>query len=128
MKLIFLCSAFLLFVAAPLSKAETTEEMLSACRPIAEAKVSEDKAFFSVNSETQLCWGAFGAIQGLIVWVSGDNTPILSVCAPKNSKRTELIAVFVLYAKNHPERYSEDFTHVAIGVLREAFPCKVLKK
>ncbi len=81
-----------------------------------------------VTHDTGVCWGAFGTIQGLIVWTDGDGTPILGVCAPANSKRTQLIAIFVLYAKNHPEKYSEGFTRVAIPALREAFPCKALKK
>jgi hypothetical protein len=124
MKLILLYAAVLVFIVAPLSKAETVEEMLSACRPTADARVAEGKVYIPDTRETGLCWGAFGAIQGLIVWVSGNGTPILGVCAPANSKRTQLIAVFVLYAKNHPERYSEDFTRVAIPALREGFPCR----
>ena len=130
MKLIFLCSAFLLFVAAPLSKAETVEEMLSACRPTAEARVAEGKVFVSDTRESGLCWGAFAVIQHLIglVYPVYNDRPILGVCAPAESTRTQLIAVFVAYAKNHPERYSENFTDVALVALREAFPCKALKK
>jgi hypothetical protein len=130
MKLIFLCSAFLLFVAAPLSKAETVEEMLSACRSIAEAKVSGGEVFYVPTHENGLCWGAFAVIQRLInlVYPVYSDNPIFGVCAPEHSKRTQLIAIFVLYAKNHPERYSEDFADVALIALREAFPCKVHKK
>jgi Rap1a immunity proteins len=128
MKLL-LCSAVLLFIAVPLSKAETVEEMLSACRQTAEARVAEGKVFVEDTRESGLCWGAFAVIQRLInlVYV-GDENPILGVCAPAESKRTQLIAIFVLYAKNHPERYAEDFTDVALVALREAFPCKVQKK
>jgi hypothetical protein len=131
-KLIFLCSAFLLFIAAPLSKAETVEEMLSACRPLAEAKVSEGNVYVphDLNDrEAGICWGAFAVIQRVITWTYTEDSdqPILSVCAPEKSTRTQLIAVFVEYAKSHPHRYSEDFTHLVFDALREAFPCKVQK-
>jgi hypothetical protein len=115
----------LLVAAPPLSRAETNEEMLSACRPIAEAHMSQGKVALPETFEAGVCWGAFAIIQNLTVWVDTKTSKRhFGVCTPANSTRTQLIAIFVEYAKRNPRRYSENFSDVAFDALRESFPCE----
>ena len=44
---------------------ESTEEMLSSCKAVSEAKVSDTTAAFPKNFESGECWGALSALQYL---------------------------------------------------------------
>ena len=119
----------LLLVGTKICGAETAEEMVSACHFILDAKVSNNEVDVPNDSESGLCWGAFLVLQKVIVIAAhGEKIPFLRVCAPADSTRTQLIAVFVEYAKRHPERYNEDFFFVAIDAERASFPCNLQKK
>ena len=100
----------------------SAEELLSACRLIAKAEVTGDYVRFPTNYETGICWGAFGVIQKVIVQAD-DTGPIHGVCAPSNSKLTQLISIYVAYAEKNPQRLHADFFHVALESLGNAFPC-----
>jgi len=105
--------------------AESAEEMLSACRKLADAPVSGDQVRLPSDFDSGLCWGAFASIQSAIkLQYTDDTAPILRVCAPPSSRRTQLLAIFAQYARNHPERLHEDFFKVAWFALRDAFSCK----
>jgi len=101
--------------------------MLSACRPISESKVTNDTIELKSDYDTGLCWGAFAAIQRLSATEIGNSGPLLRACVPRDSTRTQLIAIFVRFAQKHPERYQEDFVFVTLSALKSAFPCNVNK-
>jgi hypothetical protein len=108
--------------------AETAEEMLSACRPVMNAKVTDGKINLPLDFDSGSCWGAFGAIQDLLTAVNASTKkPMFGVCLSESTTRTQLIAIFVRYAEKHPERYNERFVWVADNAIREAFPCPVQK-
>ncbi len=104
--------------------AETTEEMLSACRPITQAKIEGGKINLGTDFDSGLCWGSFGTFHALLFTVDARRSPLLHVCLPEDSTRTQLIAIFVKYAEKHPESYSDDFIRTALNALLEVFPCK----
>jgi hypothetical protein len=119
----FYCLLLLLLV--PFCKAETTEEMLSACRPITESKVADARVYLPHTLEAGICWGAFSVIQDETRWAdpqSGERH--FGICSSEQSTRTQLIAIFVEYAKRNPSKYAEEFLNVALDALREAFPCR----
>lgn len=118
-----LLAVLLIFYLSP-AFAESTQEMLSACRSIAKAKVSADNVNLPQDFSTGECWGAFIVVQKVIVLIDETNIPIHRVCAPANSTRAQLISIFVDYAEKNPQRLHEDFFYVAIDSLRMAFPCK----
>jgi hypothetical protein len=123
MRCLLLCLVALTSVAS----AESVEQMLSSCRWIETAKISAgENGQVNVNLpqdfESGRCWGAFGVVQDVINIV-GPTGPILSVCAPAKTTRTQLITVFVDYAKRHPTTMSENFFPTVWPVLIEAFPC-----
>lgn len=123
MKSLFLVfAAVILFDALP-SHAQTVEEMLSACRPITQARVSNGEIDLPQSFDAGSCWGAFGALhQAMMLLESGK--PLLHVCLPEDTTRTQLIAIFVRYAEKHPEEYSKNFAIVALNAEIEVFPCK----
>lgn len=119
----------LVVVAAAFSSvyafAESAEELYSACKPIAEAKVAGEQIEFPITYETGECWGAFSALQRLSAYVNpSSGLPWLGkLCVPSESTRSELIAVFVDYVQHHPERRHDDSVDVIMDSWRAAF-CK----
>lgn len=91
-----LCFAILLATSlyGTTTSAESTGEMLAACRGISE--VSNHKVWFPPGPSSSLCWGAFAVLQKLIYALDPQgNGTILGVCAPSESTRAQLIAIFV---------------------------------
>jgi hypothetical protein len=112
-----------LLTASPLF-GETAEEIVSACRLLENAKVVGDRVDMPKDFSSGMCWGAFSAVQSAILLKFSDETdPMLRVCAPANSTRTQLIAIFMAYIRTYPDKLHEDFMGMAIFALRAAFPC-----
>jgi hypothetical protein len=104
--------------------AESTEEMLSSCRRVAEGKVGNGDVTFQPDFETGMCWGAFAALQKVTnIALAPGKQPALGVCGPKDSTRTQDIAIFIDFVRRNPQRLHEDFVLVAYDALRAAFPC-----
>lgn len=115
---------WLTVLAAPsTSQAQSTQEMLSFCRAVSASKTTSEGVALPRDFESGVCWGAFAAIQAVIVRARPGEQPFLLVCAPPKSTRLQLIAVFVRYSEDHPNRLHEDFMDVALDSLRQAFPC-----
>ena len=117
----------LTFYVLPAS-AQSTSEMLSACRPIAQAPVSGEGVAFQQTFESGLCWGAFATVQKIIRYADENGRLFFRVCAPASSRRTQLIAVFVRYAADNPQRLHEDYFPIALDSLQKAFPCSPYRK
>jgi hypothetical protein len=113
----------ILCTAAP-AFAESTAEMVSSCKELADANVRGDTVAIPQDFPSGLCWGAFSSLQRVIVRAYPGGQPIFRVCAPPKSTRSQLITVFVEYARRNPQRLHEDFLDVALEALRGAFPCQ----
>ena len=113
--------ALLLPTASP-AFAESAEEMLPSCTPLVAARMSGDQA--DIPARSQQCWDAFGALQKTIVFSGESAKVIFGVCAPPGAKRIQLIAAFVDYARQNPQRLQEPFLDVATDALSGAFPCQ----
>jgi Ssp1 endopeptidase immunity protein Rap1a len=113
--------AVLLLTTSP-AFAESAEEILSSCVPLADAAISGDKE--SVPARSEQCWDAFGTLQKAIAFAGDSGRLIFGVCAPPGSKRIQLISAFVDYARRNPQRLHEDFRDVATDALSAAFPCQ----
>lgn len=71
-----------------------------------------------------LCWGMFAVLQANSKHVDRvTKKSLYGICPPKESRRTQFIAIFMKYADSHPERWHEDFFPVALSAIRGAFPC-----
>lgn len=107
----------------PLNAAnETTEQMVHACQKIQYAEINADGSVTGLSNDfdTGHCWGAIGAVEALTELLREQGKICGSV-----STRTQSIAIFMEYAKRHPERYNQLFTAVGVDSMREAFPCKM---
>jgi hypothetical protein len=104
---------------------ETAEEMASACRIVAAAKVVDGQVALPQDFDSGVCWGAFATLEKAVSVIVGSqsNVPTFGACTPETSTRTQLIAIFVEYTRRHPERLHESFFNIAIDSLRTAFPC-----
>ena len=123
--LLLFCIPALLSAQAPRTsrgQVESAGDMLGFCRPIADASTRGDYVSLAPTLDTQYCWGAFAALQRSTAVVSGAKR-VLNVCTPEESRRTQLVAVFVEYVGRHPERRHEDWFVVALDALSAAFPC-----
>ncbi len=107
------------------SKAQTANEMLSACKEINEAKLmSGGQVLMPTDFETGMCWGAFGAVQHFFNFrFVGEENPALNNCLPEDSTRLQLIKIFYKFGLEHPERLHEKWGFVAFSALYENFKC-----
>jgi hypothetical protein len=102
--------------------------MLSSCRPIAQAKISDGKIDLPTDFDSGVCWGAFAVLDFMLTTVSSQTKkPMFQICIPQNRTRPQLIAIFVRYAESHPARDAEDFQMVAFSAEKEAFSCPIAK-
>ena len=109
--------------AAKPCSCETAEEMLSACRPITQAKISNGTINLPQDFESGTCWGAFGMLQSVLFLQEPDGQRTLHACVPSDTTRTALIAMFVKYVEEHPEDYSKGFHLVALNSVLMVYPC-----
>jgi hypothetical protein len=109
------------------SKAETAGEVSGWCAAYDNAIELEDHRIVAPqNAAADFCWGAFVALQELMV-VSENQTskiPLLGFCAPEKGNRLELVHVFRHYMREHPEQEHEQFGRVLVVSMRATFPCK----
>ena len=118
--LIFVIGLLLSTVAHALS----AEELVSKCRPYANAKVDGEKITIPGTIDTNFCWGVFTATFNLTYLVDADTKRrFLPVCAPTGIRQTQYIKVFLKYADDHPERLNEEYFVVLLDSLRSVWPC-----
>lgn len=104
--------------------AETAEEMLSACRPITQAKVSNGAIdLTNPDFNTGKCWGAFGMLQSVLSLTNPGGQRALHGCVPSDATRTQLIAIFVKHIEDHPKEYGTDFGVVALNSVLKVYSC-----
>ncbi|MGO9173824.1 MAG: Rap1a/Tai family immunity protein [Rhodomicrobium sp.] len=108
--------------------AYSAEEMLSECQALlSSAKTTPDPDAVELDNtfSTGSCWGAFLSIQQLVtIKKAGAKHPMFRVCVPEDATLVQIIQLFDVYARNHPERQSEPFTIVAVAALHEAYRCR----
>jgi len=118
--------AGLLFCMAPFARAQSAEEMASNCKGVAEARIVESGVVLPQNFPSGVCWGSFGALQTATTVVPKSfpkDPPVLGVCGPEDTTRSQLVKIFMAYTARHPEELHKDYFFVALAALREVFPC-----
>ena len=107
------------------AKAETAGEMQSRCTGVAKAVNGSDRSIeFLADPNSYQCWGAFTAVQELVIITDPADGPLLEVCVPSDSTRLEMIKIFQKYAEDHPQDGHLTFGYVVLKALWKAFPCK----
>lgn len=98
---------------------DTVAEMLPSCRLI---KLSSANTV-SVPPGGDQCWGAFSVMQSGTTWIDAEKKRIWQACVPAGATRFQLIAIFIQYVDQRPQRWHEGFSWVALESLQIAFPC-----
>jgi hypothetical protein len=86
MRRLRLAATALLFVSA-IARAESTGEMLSDCRPWANAQLVQEGIKAPAGAGPQRCWGAFGVIQFGVMLMNPDKSRAWMACVPENAVR-----------------------------------------
>lgn len=115
---------FVLIGGAGAASAQTAQQLLSACRPVALGEVTAEGVRFGRTFETGLCWGTFAMLQEVVVRGDEQRRPLLQACVPASSTRSQFVQVFVKYAEARPERLHEEGAAMALEGLQQAYPCK----
>lgn len=123
MKILIQLFCCLTLFSSQYALADSAQELLSSCRPIAKADVYPEGVRFQRTFQTGVCWGTFSALQKIIVHIDEAKRPIYGVCAPSSSRLSQLVAIFVYYAEKNPQRLHEEGFDIAVESLQAAFPC-----
>jgi hypothetical protein len=101
------------------------DDLLNACEAFERnVTVSSDGINFGRSpADAFVCYGFMIAVQQLSQAHEQDGQMTLSICAPPTSMLTQLIRVFLNYARAHPEELHHSGAQVAIMALQSAFPC-----
>ena len=123
----FFC-VLMTLVAPTIAQAESASEILDSCKFFRTlVPVFTPGERFPDRFQVGMCWAAIGALQGAIVLTDKSGKPILNVCAPPESNRPQLVAIFIKYAEDNPQLLHRPFVDVALQSLRTAFPCRPSK-
>ena len=121
------CAGLALFGNRAYAGAETALQMKSYCEPIynnsgvnSEGRLTN----FPNTQEAWQCWGAFAAIQSLVVVVDSEtHQELLRSCPAPDVTRLQMISIFVRYANNNPQLLNLPFAVVVMSSLSASFPC-----
>ena len=108
----------------PTVRATTGMEILSSCKAVVAGLLPNGQ--MHISPEAQYCWGLFEAIQTLSGVQSTDDAKDrpLKICASTTTTRSQMVMIFLQYAKDHPEQLQLDAALIAQAALAHAFPCR----
>lgn len=104
--------------------AASANDLLPSCEYLIRNMGAAQDDRVRVNADGMPCWNYFLAIQDLSILAETDiKHPMLGFCPPAKSRLTQIIRVFVEYAEHNPAILHDSAAFVAVGALRNAFPC-----
>jgi len=119
--MVLLC---VLLVLPATSQSQSAADMQSNCRDVISSLTTEETIQMPQDYRSGICWGFFAAIQKAMVIANESSERALGVCAPAESKRSQLIKVFDNYVSEHPERLHEEAFWVALNAYSEVWGCE----
>jgi hypothetical protein len=122
-RIVFVIATIMLNLSLP-AKGETAQELVSQCNFISTVKRYEGGMYLPDSREVGICWGVFMAMQRMAVYGWNHNDRILGICSPPESTLTQMIEIFLKYARDRPERLHENGISIAWEALESAFPCR----
>lgn len=114
--------ALIFALSASPAYAIRADEMASKCRSVSNATIRDDLVDFPEDFDSGECWGYFRAIQRISVYAV-EGRRLLGICAPKDSRLSQFVRIFVVYVDQHPEKGHLESTKIAIEALARVFPC-----
>jgi Rap1a immunity proteins len=121
------CAVFCLLCAFPaLALAQNTGDMLHACE-LLERGIHVDnsgKVYIPAGPELNQCWGFIKAVQQYATLADQNGKTLLDSCPDPETDTTEVLHVFLRYARAHPEKLRLGAAALAYNAMADAFPCK----
>jgi len=124
MKVLLSVPLVLTFTAAnPVDHSESTNFILSYCKPSLNERQPQGGAYFS-----GVCHGSVGTIMDMIRIANMDHDKVLVAgnCAaiPDSATLEQGVSVVVKYAANHPEQIHYPFIATIVIAFADAWPCR----
>jgi hypothetical protein len=78
------------------------------------------------NDETVGMGYCLGLILGIkfLAGAATKNTPY-PICVPDNAQSSQVLTVVLHYLRNHPQKLDDNFLHLIMDALLEAWPCHI---
>lgn len=119
-----LCVAAVLLVAG-VARAQTAGDMLKACEIAKRGMhIEGTKVFLPPGADVNQCWGFIEAVQQYSALADKDGERLLQACPPENGMTTQVLRLFIEYARTHPEKRNLPAAAVAFNAMADAFPCR----
>lgn len=116
---------FLLAISSSTAHPQTAGEMLRSCEILQRnAHIEGSSVFLPPDVDARQCWGFMAAVQQFSALADQNGKPLLNWCAPEDTKQSDIVRIFVDYARAHPDKVNLIAAAVAYNAMVDAFPCR----
>jgi hypothetical protein len=121
----FCTMPLLLAISSSTAQAQTAGEMLRSCEILQRnAHTEGSSVFLPPDVDARQCWGFMAAVQQFTTLADQNGKPLLNSRAPEDTKQSDIVRIFVDYARAHPDKMNLIAAAVAYNAMADAFPCK----
>ena len=107
------------------AQAQTARELLHVCELLQSGMhVRGTQVFIPPGSDVAQCWGFISAVQQYSILADQDGKTLLGACPKPDTATTQVLRIFIKYARSHPEKLGLPAAAVAFNAMADAFPCE----
>lgn len=111
------------------AQAQTARELLHVCELLQSGMhVHGTQVFIPAGSDVAQCWGFISAVQQYSILADHDGKTLLGACPKPDTSTTQVLRIFIDYARSHPEKLGLPAAAVAFNAMADAFPCDEEKR
>ena len=111
---------------APSAFAQSGGDMLHACEMLERGMhVEKETVYYPSARELDQCWDFMKAVQQYATLADQDGKTFLTSCPSPEIGTTDVVHLFVKYARAHPEKLNLIAAAVAYNAMADAYPCQV---
>jgi hypothetical protein len=108
-----------------LAQAQTARELLHVCELLQSGiYVEGSQVFIPPGSDVAQCWGFMLAVQQYSILADHDGKTFLGACPRPDTTTTQVLRIFIDYARSHPDKLRLPAAAVAFNAMADAFPCE----
>jgi hypothetical protein len=99
--------------------------MLHACELLSRGMhVEKGVVYIPPSPEANQCWGFIESAQQYSTLADQEGKQLLDACPGEDTQTTDILKVFVDYARKHPEKLKLKAAAAAYNAIADAFPCQ----
>jgi hypothetical protein len=107
------------------AQAQTAREQLHVCELLQSGMhVEGTQVFIPPGSDVAQCWGFMLTVQQYSILAHHDGKTFLDACPKPDTTTTQVLRIFIKYARSHPEKLGLPAAAVAFNAMADAFPCE----